>query len=308
MRGTTEGVDAPTLGNQPGAALDDDHLAGPRTPVLIGVVLPIFLIAVILTLDAIEGPKTAYVGVLCAIPLLSAVFARPAATTGVAVVTWLSALGFGWVASDGNVQAQRVRLVFIAVFGLIAVAASSARVQRDRRLAEALTLAAEAGIQHLEATTDPLTGLINRRGLFEAAADRSPGVTCLAMLDLDNLKEVNDTHGHLVGDEFIRGTAGRLRSNVASRDRVCRWGGDEFVVLFDLEGHLAEPVLQRVVRAITSEPLITSAGTLRVGISAGVTVWLDGEDADDVLARADRAMYRAKAEGRGSVVADLDPT
>jgi len=290
------------------AAADASDLAGPRTPLLLGVVLPITLIAVILTLDVIESPKTAYVGVLCAIPLLSAVFARPAATTGVAVVTWLSALAFGWIASDGNVQAQRVRLIFIAVFGLIAVAASSTRVQRDRRLAEALTLAAEADVQHLEATTDLLTGLINRRGLFEAAAKCSPGTTCLAMLDLDNLKEVNDAHGHLVGDEFIRGAAGRLRSNVASRDTVCRWGGDEFVVLFDLEGHLAETVLQRVVRAITSEPLATSAGAIPVGISAGVTVWLDGEDADAVLARADGAMYRAKAEGHCCVVADLDPT
>lgn len=305
VRGNTEG-DLTTTERQQ-TMVGSAPIGPPPTPLIIGVVVPIALIAVILTLDAIESPKTAYVGVLSAIPLLSAVFARPPATAFVGVVTWLSALGFGYVASDGNVQAQRVRLAFIAVFSLIAVAASAVRVQRERRLSEALTLAAEAETERANAATDQLTGLANRRGLFDAMTARSGGPTCVAMLDLDDLKVVNDEHGHLIGDEYIRGVAGRIRSNVASTDTVCRWGGDEFVVVLDLEWHLAELVLQRVVRSVTAEPLSTSAGPLNVGVSAGVTRWLPDEDTDAVLARADSAMYRAKSEGRCCVVASLDP-
>jgi diguanylate cyclase (GGDEF)-like protein len=281
---------------------------GPRTPYLIGVAVPIALIAVILALDAIESPKTAYVGVLCAIPMLSAVFAPPVATGGVAVVTWMSALTFGWLASDGNVQAQRVRLVFIATFGVIAVAASAVRVQRERRLTEALTLAAEAEHQRVRATTDPLTGLTNRRGLMEDVAGRAAGETCVAMVDLDDMKTVNDEHGHLVGDEFIRGVAGRLRANLAGVDTVCRWGGDEFVVVLELDAALAETVLRRVVTSVTAEPVATSAGPLRANLSVGVTPWLVGEDADAAISRADRAMYGAKGTDGSHVVAVLEAT
>ena len=81
---------------------------------LLGVVLPLALVVIILTADYLEGPKTAYVGVLAAVPMLSAVFARPLVTLAVGVITWLAALGFGLAASDGNVPAQRVRLVIIA--------------------------------------------------------------------------------------------------------------------------------------------------------------------------------------------------
>ncbi len=275
------------------------------TAVWIGVALPISLIAVILTLDAIESPKTAYVGVLSAIPLLSAVFARPAATAFVGTVTWLSALAFGYFASDGNVQAQRVRLVFIAVFALIAVAASAVRVQREARLAAALTLAAEAEKQRDRAMTDSLTGLTNRRGLIDDLSGRAAGATCIAMIDLDDMKLVNDEHGHLVGDEFIRGVAGRLRANLAGIDTVCRWGGDEFVVVLELDAALAESVLRRVVGSVTAEPVATSAGPLHAVVSVGVTPWVVGEDADTAIARADRAMYRAKSTVGCCVVVDL---
>jgi diguanylate cyclase (GGDEF)-like protein len=281
---------------------------GSSTAVVIGVILPIALIAVILARDAIESPKTAYVGVLSAIPLLSAVFARPVATAFVGAVTWLSALGFGWIASDGNVQAQRVRLVFIAAFALIAVAASAVRVQREARLAAALTLAAEAESQRAEAMTDPLTGLTNRRGLMEDVANRAASGTCVAMIDLDDLKAVNDEHGHLVGDEFIRGVAGRLRANLAGVDTVCRWGGDEFVVVLEIDPELAESVLRRAVTSVTAEPVATSASPLQANLSVGVTPWLVGEEVDAAISRADQAMYRAKGTDGSHVVAVLDAT
>ena len=98
---------------------------------LLGVIVPLAMIAIILTSDAIEGPKTAYVGVLSAVPLFSAIFGTTLATVFIAVATWISAFVFGHVASDGNVRAQTVRLVIIAIFGLVAIVASVLRVRRD---------------------------------------------------------------------------------------------------------------------------------------------------------------------------------
>ena len=92
--------------------------------VWLGLVLPVLLIVVILGADVIESPKTAYVGVLAVVPMLAAVFAPPPMTAVVAVITWLSAFGFGQLASDGNVAAQQVRLVIIALAGLAAVGAA----------------------------------------------------------------------------------------------------------------------------------------------------------------------------------------
>ncbi|MFZ4670142.1 MAG: GGDEF domain-containing protein [Microthrixaceae bacterium] len=276
-------------------------------PLVLGVIAPLVLIVLILTADAIESPKTAYVGVLSAIPLLSAVFARPAATAFVAVTTWLAAAAFGYFASDGNVQAQTVRLLFIAGFGLIAIAASAVREQRQQRLMTALTVAAEADTMQRRANTDELTGLANRHGLTDAMAERAGRTVSIAMVDVDGLKTINDELGHLVGDEYLKAVASRIRSNVASRDVVARWGGDEFVVLFELDGDVAETVMNRVVRSVSGHPLATGEGPRRVSVSVGVAEWQPGEPQDDAMSRADAAMYRAKSNGRNQVVLADDP-
>ena len=124
----------------------------------------------------------------------------------------------------------------------------------------------------------------------------------LAMFDIDNLKQINDTYGHLVGDEVIEGVGSRLAGGFSKNDVVGRWGGDEYIVILDTPMELGTKAFLRVFEQLTSEPIATSAATISVGLSVGVATWNDGEAIDGVLARADNALYEAKSKGRNQVV------
>ena len=269
---------------------------------LLGVIVPIAMIAIILASDAIEGPKTAYVGVLSAVPLFSAIFGTTLATVFIAMTTWISAFVFGQVASDGNARSQTVRLVIIAIFGLVAILASILRVRRDRQLLEALKSAAESEVMRVQANTDPLTGLLNRRGVLARLGQNDGTVRTIALVDVDRLKSINDAHGHLIGDAFIIGVGARISGGLARGDIVGRWGGDEFLIVLDLAGDDGVGVMQRVFDHVTSEAVSTPAGMIPLGICMGVAEWLPDDQIDTVLGRADSALYSAKQEGRNRVV------
>lgn len=149
-----------------------------------------------------------------------------------------------------------------------------------------------------EAVIDDLTGLLNRRGWRIGAerelarAGRASAPVALVLLDLDKLKEVNDTMGHDVGDRVLAETADRLRAGLRASDIVARLGGDEFVALLTdstLDGALAG--IERL-RAITPE-----LGSF----SAGVAAWNRKEDLEQLLRRADMALYAAKTKDGGKV-------
>ncbi|MEZ5246333.1 MAG: diguanylate cyclase [Acidimicrobiales bacterium] len=148
-----------------------------------------------------------------------------------------------------------------------------------------------------EASQDPLTGLLNRRGLESRVADhlergRSVG---LGYLDLDGFKAVNDVHGHAAGDALLCSVAERLRRCVRPGDEVARFGGDEFVVAFvDLpsDGELVE-MTNRVVRSVAGT-YATAHGPVDIGVSAGWSVAGAGIEVADALARADYRMYEQK--------------
>lgn len=158
---------------------------------------------------------------------------------------------------------------------------------------------------------DPLTGLYNRRymmtqlgQLLNRSAQGAKPVSIVA-LDIDHFKPVNDTHGHAVGDLVLQEFARRLKENVRPMDIVCRPGGEEFLVIMpETRGDIACTVAERVRRAVASQPFEFEAakGPLSVTVSAGVST-NDGPDntADDVLRRADNALYQAKKSGRNRV-------
>ena len=154
------------------------------------------------------------------------------------------------------------------------------------------------------ATRDALTGLPNRHELFDAMQLRGSDPYTLMMLDLDGFKAINDEHGHLVGDELLATIGLRLCDSVRSGDLIGRFGGDEFVAI--LAGHHDDAVLEiqlARLRGCITDPVETSVGTLAVGVSIGVARSRDGEPADQVMARADAAMYAQKhlhAERTGS--------
>ena len=165
---------------------------------------------------------------------------------------------------------------------------------------------AHATISHL-AATDELTGLYNRRFFNEnvtkavSAAKRYKFPFSLIMADIDKFKVVNDTHGHAAGDQVLKVFADILRSLARTEDVSARWGGEEFIVLLThtvCEG--AYVMAERVRRSFESESL--RIASIAVTVSLGVVEWKDGEDAEALIRRADKALYRAKDEGRNRVV------
>lgn len=160
-----------------------------------------------------------------------------------------------------------------------------------------------------EAVRDPLTGLFNRR-YFEATMDRETarlaresGTTCLVVLDLDDFKLLNDTHGHAAGDAVLKHVGGLLRAAVRASDIPCRFGGEEFVIaLLGAPLELGAARAESVRRAIAQSPIATSGAPVTVTASFGVALHDPrlGTLAE-ALEAADRALYEAKHAGRNCV-------
>jgi two-component system cell cycle response regulator len=163
------------------------------------------------------------------------------------------------------------------------------------------------------AIMDALTGLHNRRymenhlaTLAEQAASRGKPLA-LMMLDIDYFKSINDSYGHDAGDDVLREFAVRIRKSIRGIDLACRYGGEEFVIVMpETDLHVAGVVAERLRRAIAGEPFAVNKGTMRIGVTISIglsTLESKGEPIGDVLKRADRALYRAKHDGRNRVVA-----
>lgn len=174
---------------------------------------------------------------------------------------------------------------------------------RQHELAEALDR-----IRDL-ATHDELTGLINRRRMQELMHTekhrtvRSGRGFCLAMIDIDHFKRVNDRLGHVAGDEVLARVAGTIAAGLRETDIVARWGGEEFLVMFtDTDEDTAERVLLRIQASLAQTCVTEADASLRVTFSAGVGNHLRDETLTRTIDRADRALYAAKAAGRNRVV------
>ena len=269
-----------------------------NTSLFWGAWVPIMLTVVILTADWAEGPKTAFVGVLAVVPMLSAVFASVRVTALVAIVAWLAALAFGLLSSDGNVPAQYIRLFIIALVGIAAVGAAAMRARLQRELMNAQVAAAEAETAKRDANYDWLTSLLNRRGLDAEFVRRQQAAQTgvIVMLDLDDMKQVNDEHGHAVGDEVIAAVAERIRSCTQEADAVARWGGDEFVVVADATPDQGRAIADRIEGRVTGSPIATSVGPLQARVTSGVAEFSDGGTIDEALRRADTDMYGRKRQ------------
>jgi len=155
------------------------------------------------------------------------------------------------------------------------------------------------------ASVDPLTGVANRRAFFEigqlAFAVDAP--LCLVLLDLDRFKDINDTHGHIVGDEVLRAVVERCQRGIRNGDTLARLAGDEFVLLLPgASRDIALAVAQRLRAKMTRQPVHTSAGLITVTMSLGVAERDDDTaDLQALIEAADEAMYAAKRTGRDRV-------
>lgn len=153
------------------------------------------------------------------------------------------------------------------------------------------------------AMRDVLTGLSNRAGMMEALTRnlqrRGEGPFSLLYLDLDGFKAVNDTRGHATGDLLLQAVAARIGETVPECGIAARLGGDEFVVLIPGCGERAAAELGTRLVAAVSRPYALGASTVRVGVSIGIACAEAGLAPDELLARADAALYTAKAAGKG---------
>ena len=158
------------------------------------------------------------------------------------------------------------------------------------------------------ATTDSLTGLANRRALEEklaasleeAARNRSP--MAVVLMDLDWFKEINDSHGHLVGDRVLQEFAKVITQQFHEATTVCRWGGEEFLILLE-RTRSAEACgrLEELREKLRGTAIAVDGLEIALTISAGVAGYREGESADQLLARADRRLYCAKQNGRNRI-------
>ncbi len=162
----------------------------------------------------------------------------------------------------------------------------------------------------LQASTDDLTGVANRRSLMQRLAlefervQHRPGYTCAVLaIDLDFFKQVNDRHGHAAGDAVLQHAAALMRRFIRQHDLVARSGGEEFTVLLPETGADETAALAERLRAgLQAQPALHQGRELPVTLSVGVSQVLPGDASTDaVLARADAAMYQAKAAGRNRV-------
>jgi two-component system, cell cycle response regulator len=191
------------------------------------------------------------------------------------------------------------------------VARVTTQLRRKRytdKLKHSLQLSLEMAI------TDQLTGLFNRRymsrhlGTLIGNLGKTNKPVSFLIMDIDYFKQVNDTYGHDVGDEVLREFSQRISANVRGIDLACRYGGEEFVVVMpDTDMNFAYMVAERLRQAVADAPfqIGVDPGQLPITISIGVTTSEGPNDtADSLLRRADKALYRAKRDGRNRVVAD----
>ncbi|MCB1560779.1 MAG: GGDEF domain-containing protein [Xanthomonadales bacterium] len=162
------------------------------------------------------------------------------------------------------------------------------------------------------AVTDSLTGLHNRRWIIDATQRqlnrrfRPETRTAVLLIDLDHFKQINDGHGHLTGDAVLRAVAERMEAVLRGDDALARLGGEEFLVLMEGADMVrAMEVAERIRAAVAAPPLQFGDKALSVTLSVGVAVQGEqGETTNELLRRADRALYRAKEAGRNSVCSE----
>jgi diguanylate cyclase len=159
----------------------------------------------------------------------------------------------------------------------------------------------------MQATTDPLTGRANRRAVDDelqrqqALFERSRAPFSVLLLHIDHFKQINDVHGHGIGDEALKAFARRVAASLRPSDFLGRYGGEEFVVILPSTPlEQAQQVAQRVCDAVAAQPLLATP-RLPTTVSIGVAACRAGDDAAQVLDAADRAVYEAKRTGRNRV-------
>ena len=286
------------------------------TPRLLAILQGIFAIGCTLGAYAICGPMRGAALMILLVILVFCTFSlRPRATMalcGVAIA------GLGAVIlimhsrypADFPAANETVHFV-LAACSLAAITYLTGEMSRLRSNLKRQKEELQAALSTIRtlATIDELTALANRRHMKEIleAAERrqgnGEGQTCLALLDIDHFKLINDRFGHAGGDAVLRTFASAARAELRQGDALGRWGGEEFLLLLPDTAHgVAAAVLARIAQRVGTIRVAELGVELQVTFSAGLVERFHDEPFADTIARADHAMYRAKQAGRNQVV------
>ena len=212
----------------------------------------------------------------------------------------------------GNILAEVMKETRIAQSEALKSRDAILAARRDVEEAETRIHNLEAKLEQMSELVreDQLTGSLNRRGLDDvleremARADRRNSPLCIAMLDLDDFKKINDKYGHAAGDEALIHLVRVIKETLRSMDVIARFGGEEFlVVLPDTPMEEAIQTITRVQRELTKQIFMHNHTRLLMTFSAGVAMRSDKEDQLSVIKRADTALYQAKKAGKNRVIA-----
>ena len=212
------------------------------------------------------------------------------------------------------VYPAQLQLIYFAMMATVLPSISSLSVQLRRMRERLRTQKAElkSALEHIltVATHDELTGLANRRHMLALLAEhtvrqsRGGPQFSVALADMDHFKNVNDTFGHRIGDAALICFAKQAQLHLRATDVVGRWGGEEFLLILP-ESPPGDPNIgiERLRGALAATQVSAAAPHLRVAFSTGITRYRSGEEIDDVIERADQALYIAKAHGRNQTMA-----
>jgi diguanylate cyclase (GGDEF)-like protein len=243
----------------------------------------------------VATPPMARLGVLYIIPVLLATWTEGwlwGIVFGIASIALREAVAWGQMPNETMVWRLVNGLAYVAVVGV-----AMAGLQRLRR--------SQAQLAQL-VTQDVLTNVLNTRAFADRLGQelernrRYPRPLSLIYMDLDNFKDINDTHGHQTGDGVLRLVADAMRSSVRTADVVGRLGGDEFAVLMpETDAPLADAAAKRLVASLRTVFKGTPSVTASIGVVSCIAT---DASTDDLLRRADQAMYDAKKAGKDRVV------
>lgn len=253
-------------------------------------------IIVIAFLDIETQATLAFTALLCVAPVIASVALDVGVTACIVAIATVLSVPLGL--ENGNLTSTQHGLdtAVVMIVSFLALWVCRLRIQLHQTLE----------VTHQQATHDGLTGILNRRAILEQGerfAVLRPSVRpfiSVMLIDIDRYKNINDTHGHIVGDTVLAGVADRLSQAVRSGDLLGRYGGDEFLaVLVGGDHTAANTVARRALDLMRKSPIATSNGPVGITLSIGMSALTSDErDLAGALHRADSALYESKRDGR----------
>ncbi len=201
------------------------------------------------------------------------------------------------VAYNLNALVAFLMLIFFSIMFTIEIRRNEIRLESQNELLRSVS------------SKDPLTGLLNRRSMdkhLNAAIDlaKSKGrIFSVIIADIDDFKKVNDTYGHNIGDDVLVHVAGIITSHIPADAKVCRWGGEEILILIHDTAKTAIPIAEKLRKEIAASPTRTDETDLRITMTFGVAEYIPGLSITKLISIADDNLYKGKKDGKNRVVA-----